>query len=88
MEDGVGSDEEGLVQTLDVALDFIRATGIDCFAPAIGTAHGMYAAEPELNYDRVSEIVAAEPIPICLHGGTGLQEEQFTELHLARAAPR
>ena len=72
VEDGVGSDEEGLVQTLEIALDFIRATGIDCFAPAIGTAHGMYAAEPELNFQRVSEIVAAEPIPICLHGGTGL----------------
>jgi ketose-bisphosphate aldolase len=80
VEDGVGSDEEGLVQTLDVALDFIRATGIDCFAPAIGTAHGMYAAEPELNFERVSEIVAAEPIPICLHGGTGLTAEQFSNL--------
>src|SRR5262249_23655423 len=67
-------------QTLDVALDFVRATGIDCFAPAIGTAHGMYAASPELNYERVSEIVAAEPVPICLHGGTGLSADQFQNL--------
>jgi ketose-bisphosphate aldolase len=80
VEDGVGADEEGMVQTLDVALEFIRDTGIDCFAPAIGTAHGMYTAEPELNYDRVSDIVAAEAIPICLHGGTGLAAEQFSEL--------
>jgi fructose-bisphosphate aldolase class II len=80
VEDGVGSDEEGLVQTLETALDFIRGTGIDCFAPAIGTAHGMYAAEPELNFKRVSDIVAAEPIPICLHGGTGLTAEQFSDL--------
>jgi len=80
VEDGVGSDEEGLVQTLDVALDFIRATGIDCFAPAIGTAHGMYAATPELNVERVTEIVDQEPVPICLHGGTGLTGEQFADL--------
>ncbi len=80
VEDGVGSDEEGLVQTLETALDFIRGTGIDCFAPAIGTAHGIYAAEPELDSQRVSDIVAAEPIPIALHGGTGLTAEQFTDL--------
>jgi tagatose 1,6-diphosphate aldolase GatY/KbaY len=80
VEDGVGSDEEGLVQTLEVALDFVRGTGIDCFAPAIGTAHGMYRAEPELNFERVTEIVEAEPIPICLHGGTGLTADQFSEL--------
>jgi ketose-bisphosphate aldolase len=80
VEDGVGSAEDGVVQTLDVALDFIRATGIDCFAPAIGTAHGMYPAAPEINYARVSEIVAREPIPICLHGGTGLTAQQFAGL--------
>jgi fructose-bisphosphate aldolase class II len=80
VEDGVGSDEEGETQSLEVALEFIRSTGIDCFAPAIGNAHGMYASEPKLDAQRVSDIVAAEPIPIALHGGSGMTDAQFTDL--------
>ena len=80
VEDGIGSDDESTVQALDVALDFIRSTGIDCFAPAIGNAHGMYKTAPHLDNQRVSDIVAAEPIPIALHGGTGMKPEQFSDL--------
>jgi fructose-bisphosphate aldolase class II len=80
VEDGVGSDEESSQQSLAVALDFIRSTGIDCFAPAIGNAHGMYASEPKLDAQRVSDIVEAEPIPIALHGGSGMTDAQFTDL--------
>jgi fructose-bisphosphate aldolase class II len=80
VEDGIGSDSASTVQALDVALDFIRATGIDCFAPAIGNAHGMYKTTPHLDNQRVSDIVAAEPIPIALHGGTGMKPEQFSDL--------
>jgi ketose-bisphosphate aldolase len=80
VEDGVGSDEESHRQSLPVALEFIRATGIDVFAPAIGNAHGVYRAEPKLDAQRVSDIVAAQPIPIALHGGTGMTDAQFTDL--------
>ena len=80
VEDGIGSDAESTVQTLDVALEFIRATGIDCFAPAIGNAHGMYKTTPHLDNQRVSDIVAQEPIPIALHGGSGMTPEQFSDL--------
>jgi fructose-bisphosphate aldolase class II len=80
VEDGIGSDEESARQTLDVALGFIRTTGVDVFAPAIGNAHGVYRAEPTLDADRVSDIVAAEPVPIALHGGTGLTDAQFADL--------
>jgi fructose-bisphosphate aldolase class II len=80
VEDDVGSDEESETQSLAVALDFIRSTGIDCFAPAIGNAHGMYAAEPKLDAQRVSDIVEAEPIPIALHGGSGMTDAQFSDL--------
>lgn len=80
VEDGVGSDDAGTIQSLDVALDFIRSTGIDCFAPAIGNAHGMYRATPMLDIQRVSDIVAATLIPIALHGGTGMKPEQFSDL--------
>jgi ketose-bisphosphate aldolase len=80
VEDDVGSDEEARRQSLPVALDFIRKTGIDVFAPAIGNAHGVYRSEPQLDAQRVSDIVAAEPIPIALHGGTGMTDAQFTDL--------
>jgi ketose-bisphosphate aldolase len=80
VEDGIGSDEEAARQSLPVALDFIRKTGVDVFAPAIGNAHGVYRAEPHLDAQRVSDIVAAEPIPIALHGGTGMSDAQFTDL--------
>ncbi|HEY4389349.1 MAG TPA: class II fructose-bisphosphate aldolase [Ktedonobacteraceae bacterium] len=80
VEDGVGSDEASKRQSLDVALDFVRATGIDCFAPAIGNAHGMYKSEPKLDSQRVTDIVSTIPVPIALHGGTGLTEEQFKDL--------
>lgn len=80
VEDGIGSDEEAKRQSLPVALEFIRATGVDVFAPAIGNAHGVYHSEPHLDAQRVSDIVAAEPIPIALHGGTGMTDTQFTDL--------
>jgi fructose-bisphosphate aldolase class II len=80
VEDGVGSDAPGEIQSLSTVLEFVRTTGVDCFAPAIGNAHGFYDGEPELNFERVSEIVAAEPIPIVLHGGSGMTAAQFGEL--------
>ncbi len=80
VEDGIGSDEEAHRQSLPVSLEFIRATGITVFAPAIGNAHGVYRAEPTLDAQRVSDIVAAEPVPIALHGGTGLTDAQFADL--------
>ena len=80
VEDGIGSDEESQRQTLEVVLDFIRRTGVDVFAPAIGNAHGVYKKAPVLDYQRVSDIVAAEPIPIALHGGSGMSDDQFREL--------
>ncbi len=80
VEDDIGSDEEARRQSLPVALEFIRTTGVDVFAPAIGNAHGVYHSEPKLDAQRVSDIVAAEPIPIALHGGTGMTDAQFTDL--------
>jgi ketose-bisphosphate aldolase len=80
VEDDVGSDEEQARQSLPVALEFIRATHVDVFAPAIGNAHGVYHSEPKLDAQRVSDIVAAADIPIALHGGTGMTDAQFSDL--------
>jgi ketose-bisphosphate aldolase len=80
VEDDIGSDEEAQRQSLPVALEFIRVSGVDVFAPAIGNAHGVYHSEPKLDAQRVSDIVAAQPVPIALHGGTGMTDAQFSDL--------
>jgi ketose-bisphosphate aldolase len=80
VEDDVGSDEAGLVHPVEVSSRFIDETGVYSFAPAIGTAHGLYAKSPHLTPQRVTELVALQPIPMVLHGGTGLAPEQFTDL--------
>ncbi len=80
VEDGHGSDLEGRRQTVDVSLDFIRRTGVDVFAPSIGNAHGVYKSAPVLDFQRVTDIVDAQPIPIALHGGSGMSDAQFQDL--------
>ena len=76
-EDGVGSDAESRRQSLEVQLRYLEATNVDVFAPAIGNAHGTYSRAPILDFQRVSDLVAAHPVPIALHGGSGLTEAQF-----------
>ena len=79
-EDGVGSDEESRQQTAEVTLTYLRETGVDVFAPAIGNAHGRYKRAPILDFQRVTDLVTAHPIPMALHGGSGLSDEQFQDL--------
>lgn len=61
----------------DQAVQFCAEVEPDCFAPAIGTAHGIYKGEPKIAYDGLQEIAARTKIPIALHGGTGLSDEVF-----------
>ena len=80
VEDGIGSDQEAARQDLDDVVRFIDTTGVDVFAPAIGNAHGVYSRTPTLDAQRVSDIVARVDIPMALHGGTGMSDDQFTDL--------
>ena len=80
VEDGIGSDTEAKRQDLRIALDFLERTNVDVFAPSIGNAHGSYKSTPVLDFQRVSDIVAAHPVPIALHGGSGLADDQFRDL--------
>lgn len=80
VEDDIGSDRASHIQSLETAVDFIKRTGVDCFAPAIGNAHGQYKSAPVLDHQRVSDLVDATGIPMALHGGTGLSDDQFTDL--------
>jgi fructose-bisphosphate aldolase class II len=80
VEDGVGSDTESQRQSLEIATRFVETTGVDVFAPAIGNAHGIYHSAPDLDYQRISDLVAATGVPMALHGGSGLTREQFQDL--------
>ncbi len=66
--------------TLEDDLAFIEATGIDCYAPSIGNVHGRTSAPPHIDLDRASALAAATPIPLALHGGTGLPEDMMRAL--------
>ena len=61
----------------DDAIHFCRTLPVDCFAPAIGTAHGVYKGEPKVAFDVLSQIADQTPIPLALHGGTGLADDVF-----------
>jgi tagatose 1,6-diphosphate aldolase GatY/KbaY len=63
----------------DQAERFVRETGIYSFAPAIGTAHGVYKAEPKLDLERLSEIAARVKIPLVLHGTSGVPDDTVRE---------
>ena len=56
---------------------FVAETGVDIFAPAIGTAHGFYVGEPKLDFERLSDIWKRTNVPLVLHGGSGIPDEQI-----------
>ena len=86
VEDGIGSDEEGGLPPIEKELEFIADTGIYCYAPPIGTAHGFYKGEPKIRYDRMEYLVQKTNMPMVLHGGTGLTPEVYERLIAMGAA--
>lgn len=59
------------------AKDYVERTGVDALAIAVGTAHGTYKLPPKLDFDRISEIANTIDIPLVLHGGSGLSDDDF-----------
>ena len=59
------------------AKEYLNATGVDALAVAIGTAHGVYKQKPKLNIRRLEEIRKAVNVPLVLHGGSGLSDDDF-----------
>ena len=56
---------------------FCRETGIDALAPSFGTAHGIYKAKPMLDFERVRIISEKTGLPLVMHGGSGVSEDDF-----------
>ena len=59
------------------AVEFCRETGIDALAPSFGTAHGIYKAKPMLDLERVHTIAEKTGLPLVMHGGSGVSEEDY-----------
>ena len=57
------------------AEEFVRRTGVYSFAPAIGTAHGVYKSTPKIDLERLSKIAARVDAPLVLHGTSGVPDE-------------
>jgi fructose-bisphosphate aldolase class II len=61
----------------DTAVDFVTRTGVDSLAVAVGNAHGDYAFPPKLDFDRIAIISQKTDLPLVLHGGSGLSDDDF-----------
>lgn len=70
-------EEDAMITTMDEAIAFVEATGVDYVAVSIGTAHGIYKKPPKLAFERLREISQVVQLPIVLHGGSDVPDEQI-----------
>lgn len=72
-------DRDSALTSVDEAVEFVKLTGVDCLAVAIGTAHGAYPKgfKPYLDFDRLEQIKNAVKIPLVLHGSSGTDEDDL-----------
>ncbi|MBE5847719.1 MAG: ketose-bisphosphate aldolase [Lachnospiraceae bacterium] len=80
--ENVTSESDILYTKPEDAAKFVKETGVDCLAIAIGTSHGIYpkGLQPKLKQDLLSEIKKAIPnTPLVLHGGSGNKDEEIAE---------
>ena len=76
VEDEMSVDEESAFLTdPSQAQRFVELTGVDSLAVAIGTAHGLYAKRPKIDFQRLAEIRAVVDVPLVLHGASDVPDE-------------
>lgn len=71
-DDLIVEDAEAAYAIPEECDQLVRETGVDCFAPALGSVHGPYKGEPNLGFDRMEEVMNLTGVPLVLHGGTGI----------------
>ena len=76
-ESGTGGSSGSIYTEPKAAEAFARETGIDALACAFGTAHGIYLKQPQLDFERLKEIHDLVDIPLVMHGGSGVSEEDY-----------
>jgi len=78
VEDDLSVDEaDATLAKPEEAIRFFEETGVDCLAIAVGTAHGMYSAEPNIRHDIIEKVASSIPVPVVLHGGSGVPDEMI-----------
>ncbi len=75
-----GSEFNFLYTDPEQARDFVSRTGCDFLAVSVGTVHGLYKGEVRLDFERLERIRDAVPVPLVLHGGSGLSAEDYRRL--------
>ncbi len=79
-EDDVTVDEKDATMTKPAeAVEFVEKTGVDALAIAIGTAHGVYKGDPELDFARLETIKSKLDMPIVLHGASGVSAKDLAK---------
>lgn len=61
----------------ETAADYVARTGVDSLAVAVGNAHGDYKFPPKLDFERMEAIAEKTGLPLVLHGGSGLTDDDF-----------
>ncbi len=74
-DDLVVDEKDSFLTNPEEAVEFVKLTGVDSLAVAIGTAHGLYKSEPKLDFDRLDKIRSMVNIPLVLHGASGVPYE-------------
>ena len=77
LTDGEGREDAMVYTDPDDAQAFVEQTGADFLAVSIGTQHGVYKATPKLDIPRLKEIRSKVDVPLVLHGGSGLSDDDF-----------
>lgn len=78
--EGGGGQDTSIYTDPDAAVRFVEDTGIDALACAFGTAHGFYKDTPKLDFERLSKINSLIDVPIVMHGGSGVSEDDYREV--------
>lgn len=79
VEDDIKVRESALADP-EKSLEYVTKTGLDAFAPAIGTAHGLYKGEPKIDFNLFKRLASEISCPLVVHGGTGLSPDVFSRL--------
>jgi tagatose 1,6-diphosphate aldolase GatY/KbaY len=76
-EDEAGETLSGEMTEPGEAARFVDESGVDCLAVAVGNVHGHYSGTPKLDWRRLEKIQGLSPVPLSLHGASGLPEEDL-----------
>ncbi|MDD3521088.1 MAG: class II fructose-bisphosphate aldolase family protein [Actinomycetota bacterium] len=69
--------DKNLFTNVKDAKRFYEETGIDALAVAVGNVHGIYKGEPKLDFELLKELSDTLPIPLVLHGGSGISDDDY-----------